>query len=75
VNRLSAWTLQALREEHSLSVLAFEPLRLEEINRACGTDLRPQDYRLLRPGPLLRRLEWLAGALGLAPTPYIATGT
>jgi glycosyltransferase involved in cell wall biosynthesis len=64
---VAAWTLQALREEHSLSVLAFEPLRLEEINRACGTDLRPRNYRLLRPGPLLRRLGWLAGALGLDP--------
>jgi glycosyltransferase involved in cell wall biosynthesis len=67
---VAAWMLQALREEHSLSVLAFGPPRLAEINRACGTDLRPQDYRLLRPRPLLRRLEWLAGALGLDPHRY-----
>ena len=41
---VAAWIVQALKAEHTLTILAWEQLRLEDINRACGTDISSADY-------------------------------
>jgi glycosyltransferase involved in cell wall biosynthesis len=56
-----AWMLQALREQHELTVLAWEQLHLADLNRAGGTTLRASDFELIMPARPVR----LAGeALG-----------
>jgi len=62
-NGVAAWMIQALREEHEVTVLTWAPVDLEEINRHFGTDLRKDDARYLRAHPRL------AYALARLPTP------
>jgi hypothetical protein len=60
---VAAWMLQALRDGHELSLLAWRPPDLAACNRYYGTSLRAGDFRLhVVPG--------LVRALGrLTPTP------
>ncbi|MBX7185732.1 MAG: glycosyltransferase family 4 protein [Vicinamibacteria bacterium] len=62
-NGVAAWMIQALRDEHDLTVLTWAEVRLDEVNRHFGTALRPGDARFLRAHPRL------AGMLDLLPTP------
>jgi glycosyltransferase involved in cell wall biosynthesis len=55
--------LEALRGEHALALLAWEPPDLDACNRFFGTSLRRADFELLLAPPMVRRL----GAL--TPTP------
>jgi glycosyltransferase involved in cell wall biosynthesis len=62
-NLVAAWMLQALRDEHELSLLVGKAPDLAACNRHYGTSLRPRDFEL-RCLPALGR--WAAR---LAPTP------
>ncbi len=62
-NGVAAWMIQALRGVHDVTVLTWDAVPLEEINRHFGTELRPDDARFVRPHP------WLADALRHLPTP------
>jgi glycosyltransferase involved in cell wall biosynthesis len=66
---VAAWMLEALKSEHELTVLAWEPLDLPELNRFYGTALQPEDFRLLQPLARLRAPLNLAGRLGHDPHP------
>lgn len=44
---MCAWLLQALRDEHALTVLTWEPIALDAINPYFGTSLRPTDFTVL----------------------------
>jgi glycosyltransferase involved in cell wall biosynthesis len=55
-NGVAAWFLQALVEEHDVTVLSWWPVDLDPINRFFGTTLRPGDFRtLVVPG----HLRWI----------------
>jgi len=62
-NLVAAWMLEALRDEHRVTLLTIEPPDLANCNRFFGTSLRAGDFDLRPAPPLLRRL----GAL--TPTP------
>jgi glycosyltransferase involved in cell wall biosynthesis len=46
-NLVAAWMLQALREDHDVTVLACESPSLAELNRWYGTALAADDFRLV----------------------------
>jgi len=58
-NAVAAWTLEALRDEYDLTVLAFERVSLPAINRFYGTSLSDADLSVIYPHRLIR------AALGL----------
>lgn len=62
---VAAWIAQALKAEHTLTILAWEQLRLEEINRACGTDISSADYALILPPTPIRLGETAVRKIGL----------
>ena len=62
-NLVAAWMLQALREDHALSLLTWQPPDLAACNRHFGTALREDDYQLHCAPPLVRRLA------RVSPTP------
>jgi len=43
-NGVAAWTLQALAQEHRVTVLAWRPVEIDSINRFFGTSLRAGDF-------------------------------
>lgn len=45
---VAAWAIQALKEEHELSVLTWRAIDLDAINRYAGTTLGEGDFRALR---------------------------
>lgn len=45
-NAVAAWTLQALRAHHDVSLATLQPVDLDAVNRSWGTALRPGDFRL-----------------------------
>ena len=57
---VAAWMLQALREEHEITLLTWWPADLEGLNRFYGTSLRASDFREL---PIPAPLRWLGDAL------------
>ena len=61
---VAAWMVQALATEHALSILAWEQLHLEDINRGCGTSLKATDYALIKPDALARGFGRVIGVLG-----------
>jgi glycosyltransferase involved in cell wall biosynthesis len=62
-NGVAAWILQALVPEHRVTVLSWQPVEIDPINRFFGTELRPGDFDTLEvPG------SWRALADHL-PTP------
>ena len=51
-NAVAAWMVQALKDEHEVTLLTWSPLDLAAVNRFNGTRLAPGDVRTLRvPGP------------------------
>jgi glycosyltransferase involved in cell wall biosynthesis len=64
---VGAWMLQALRDEHEVTVLAFEQLHLADLNRACGTTLQAADFTLVTPLLPVRAAGKAVGRLGLDP--------
>lgn len=79
-NAVAAWTIEALRDEHALTVLTWQTIDLDEINRFCGTSIREDDFEWRRvpaawrmpfdlsPFPLshLKRSLLLRAAKGIA---------
>ena len=43
-NAVAAWTLQALAAEHHVTVLTWQPVSIDPINRFFGTHLRAGDF-------------------------------
>ncbi len=53
-NGVAAWMVQALRDEHRVTLLCLEPPDLAAVNRHFGTSLRPADLEVV-VAPLPRR--------------------
>lgn len=53
---VAAWMLEALRAEHRLTLLTWEPPDLARVNRHFGTSLVADDFALLLPPAGVRRL-------------------
>lgn len=43
-NGVAAWILQALVAEHRVTVLSWQPVQIEPVNRFFGTDLQRSDF-------------------------------
>ena len=65
---VGAWTVQALRESYSLSVLTWEDVNLDRVNEAFGTTLTRTDAEWLTVPRAFRRL------LALLPVPGALLG-
>jgi glycosyltransferase involved in cell wall biosynthesis len=46
-NGVAAWILQALVPEHQVTVLSWQPVEIDPINRFFGTHLRPGDFETI----------------------------
>jgi glycosyltransferase involved in cell wall biosynthesis len=55
-NGVAAWIIEALKEEHALSVLTWTPIDVASINRFYGTSLRTLDFTVRTVDPILRSL-------------------
>jgi glycosyltransferase involved in cell wall biosynthesis len=53
---VAAWVIEALRGEHNLTLLGWEPPNLDSVNRHFGTSLVAHDFRLVLPSATVRRL-------------------
>lgn len=53
---VGAWTVQALRDAYDLTVITWDAVDLNAVNRAFDTSLRAADARWMTAPPLLRRL-------------------
>ena len=53
---VAAWAVEALRDEHRLSVLAARAPDVASINQQFATTLRPDDYELLQATPRFGRV-------------------
>lgn len=62
-NTVAAWIIEALKEEHSVSLLTWRPPDFEEVNRFYGTSLGESDVSLHSVNPVLR------GIINLDPDP------
>lgn len=62
-NGVANWMIQALRDDHEVTVLTWQPIDVARVNRYYGTSLRPADLRVLR---VPARWRWPVQAL---PTP------
>jgi len=60
---VAAWMLQALREEHEITLLTWWTVDLDGVNRFWGTSLRASDFRAVR---VPARWRWL---VDYAPMP------
>ncbi len=61
-NGVAVWIVEALKRDHAVSLLTWEPVRLDSINRYYGTALSEADFRAYGVPPVLRRI------LALIPT-------
>lgn len=57
---VAAWVIEALRAEHRLTLLSWEPPDLASVNRHFGTSLVAGDFTLVVPSPALRRMVALS---------------
>ncbi|PYM27380.1 MAG: hypothetical protein DMD78_02130 [Candidatus Rokuibacteriota bacterium] len=55
-NGVAAWMLQALKDEHELTVLTWTAIDLEAMNRFWGTALKAGDFRTMRVPAAVRRI-------------------
>ena len=53
-NGVCAWMLQALRDDHQLTVLSWTPVDLDRINDYFGTSLQARDFTALLPSSQVR---------------------
>ena len=54
-NGVAAWMLQALVPEHRVTVLSWQPVEIDPINRFFGTHLQPRRFRHDRGAALVAR--------------------
>jgi glycosyltransferase involved in cell wall biosynthesis len=62
-----AWILQALVQEHDVSVLTWTDVDSNSLNHFCGTKLDPSDFTVLLPPKLVRHAVDTASALRSDP--------
>lgn len=62
-NGVAVWIIEALKRDHAVSLLTWEPIDLASINRYYGASLGAADFRAFGVPPALRRI------LALVPTP------
>ena len=55
-NGVAAWMLQALKDEHEVTVFTWTAIDLEVMNRFWGTSLKAGDFRTMRVPAAVRRL-------------------
>jgi glycosyltransferase involved in cell wall biosynthesis len=55
-NGVAAWILQALIAEHRVTVLSWQPVEIDPVNRFFGTTLRRSDFDTLAVPPSYRAL-------------------
>lgn len=71
-NLVAAWMLEALRDEHALSLLSWAPPDLDACNRHYGTSLGPGDFALHCVPATARRLARLTPTpMGLLKDTYL----
>src|SRR5713226_3408413 len=62
---VAAWILEALKDEHDVSVLPWEPIETAELNGYYGTSLGASDFTVLTPPRLLRCvIDWVTAIDG-----------
>ena len=69
-NVVAAWVIEALKQEHVVSVLTWTPIDLAQINHYCGTSLCESDFTPLRVARTVRALFRLLPA----PLSLLKTG-
>ena len=69
-NLVAAWILESLRDEHEVTLLAWDTPDLAACNRMFGTSLRHGDFDLHLAAPLTRRI----GALTPIPLALVKHG-
>ncbi len=62
-NGVAAWIIEALKDQHDLTLLTWRPPKLDEVNRFFGTHIAPSDFTL-QLGP-----QWVFWPSRLSPTP------
>jgi glycosyltransferase involved in cell wall biosynthesis len=68
-NGVASWMLQALKDEHDVTLFTWADVDFDELNRFWGTSLRPTDARLIRvPRAIRRAIERMPIPLGLMRT-------
>jgi glycosyltransferase involved in cell wall biosynthesis len=55
-NGVAVWMIEALKSDHRVTLLTWEPPRLDAINRFYGTSLRPSDFELTLIPRLVRAI-------------------
>ncbi len=55
-NTVAAWMIEALKKEHSVSLLTWKHPDFEEINRFYGTSLSESEINIHSVNPVLRRI-------------------
>lgn len=53
---VAAWTLEALKDRHDVTVLSWTPVDVDGLNHFFGTQLRRGEFRQAGPPGLLRRV-------------------
>ena len=68
-NGVAAWIIEALKEEHAVSILTWTPVELAPINRYYGTSLRASELTAYVIHPILRTvINCLPGPIGKLKT-------
>ena len=59
---VTAWTLEALKNDHQLALITFTPVDTETLNRFYGTNLREDEVTVIQPSlpPFLNRTNRFA---------------
>lgn len=69
---VAAWIIEALKGEHSVSVLTWTPVELAPINRYYGTSLRASEFTVYGVHPMVRRMiNLVPGPIGLLKTSFL----
>src|SRR3990172_8499212 len=64
-NGVAAWIIEALKQEHAVSVLTWTPVEPAPINRYYGTSLRASEFTAYGVHPVVRWLmDRVPGAIG-----------
>jgi glycosyltransferase involved in cell wall biosynthesis len=71
-NTVAAWIAEALKSHYALTLLTWNRVNTEEINRFYGTSLQPTDFTVIYPNRLLRTIFKLDPDRGsIQPSAYL----
>ena len=71
-NTVAAWVVEALKSHYALTLLTWNRVNTEDINRFYGTSIHPTDFAVIYPNRLLQTLFKLdPGPGSLQPTAYL----